>query len=623
MEKSNQSTFGAKQNVPRFHTDRDFQSLVPFTGSFHWFLPGEKSINKKNPISNAIDVGIDACEIVTPRPQQRLWILWSVLIGLGFVGRLLYGYEVDELMHLHTAWCIGQGQLPYRDFYDNHLPVWHYLIAPFVASLHHANFGVLLGCRLFALAILLLGLCLFYRLTKRIMIAAAPWSVGAYLLIHPFGTTGFELRPDWTALVCLLGAILLLLKSLEAGATGSDEVSIEDRAGRTIDRQSVALSFGGGLLGGLSVGMTQKSAFLLLGIIVWLAGSCLLATDKVQKRRRIVCLLAMLVGAAVPILLLVWWFASRGALNELVEYGIRQNLRWMREAPLLSGAQESLMANFPIFALAFVRLIQIARTLKTHMYAATAESLVAVIFVFGIIAFLKTPVPLAQWFLFLVVPWAACLGTASLYDFARSPDQFTVRSGQMVIGCLLAFAALRWYNALIVLVVWVGLLAIFGGRLKRTASPDRRVTWAFALSLGVGVIVYLGRVAAEIVPGNGRIQAAFIADIEGRLAPNEPLLAPWPNLAPFHPCPTYHTFAIGGIYTTLSVEALQDEYIGVVAEGRTRIVVMRPRDVDKWQPRFAAYAREHGRLIRRDTVNLRTVEAYVFDNSPYAKSLTD
>ncbi len=556
---------------------------------------------------------MDAGEIVAPHLPRRLWILWGTLIALGFLGRLLYGYEVDELMHLHTAWCIGQGQLPYRDFYDNHLPVWHYLIAPFVASLHHANFGVLIGCRLIALAVMLLGLYLFYRLNKRISLVAASWCVGAYLLIHPFGTTGFELRPDWTALVCLLGAMLLLLRSLNARATESEGGGVDPTRGGAIDWQTIVFSFSGGLLGGLAVGMTQKSAFLLLGITVWQTGICLFATDQGQKRLRMVCLVAMLVGAAIPIVLLVWWFARQGALNELFEYGIRQNLRWMREAPLLSGAQESLLANFPIFAFAFVRLLQIFRTLKTQLKAASAESLVAAVFVFGIVAFLKTPVPLAQWFLFLVVPWAACLGTAALYEFALSPERFSVHSRPLVVGCLFACAALRWYNALIVLVVWGGLLAIFGGRLKRIGSSERRVIQAFALTFSIGMIVYLGRVAAEIVSGNGRSQAAFIADIEGRLAPNEPMLAPWPNMAPFHLCPTYHTFAIGGIYTTLSVDALQDEYIGVVAQGRTRIVVMRPQDVDKWQPRFAAYVRAHGRLIRRDSVNLRVVEAYAFE----------
>ena len=42
---------------------------------------------------------------------------------------------VDELEHLHATWCVAQGQLPYRDFFEHHTPLLYYLLAPIAALL--------------------------------------------------------------------------------------------------------------------------------------------------------------------------------------------------------------------------------------------------------------------------------------------------------------------------------------------------------------------------------------------------------------------------------------------------------------------------------------------------------
>ena len=38
--------------------------------------------------------------------------------------------DPDESQHLHVAWLITQGQVPYRDFWEHHLPFFHYAMAP-------------------------------------------------------------------------------------------------------------------------------------------------------------------------------------------------------------------------------------------------------------------------------------------------------------------------------------------------------------------------------------------------------------------------------------------------------------------------------------------------------------
>src|SRR5687768_17398642 len=38
--------------------------------------------------------------------------------------------NADEFQHLHSAWMVHLGYLPYRDFWENHGPLLHFLLAP-------------------------------------------------------------------------------------------------------------------------------------------------------------------------------------------------------------------------------------------------------------------------------------------------------------------------------------------------------------------------------------------------------------------------------------------------------------------------------------------------------------
>ena len=53
----------------------------------------------------------------------------------------------DESQHLHVAWAIAHGAVPYRDVFDNHTPLFHFLFAP-VLMLVGETPGVLTWMRL-------------------------------------------------------------------------------------------------------------------------------------------------------------------------------------------------------------------------------------------------------------------------------------------------------------------------------------------------------------------------------------------------------------------------------------------------------------------------------------------
>src|SRR6266542_5853646 len=40
-------------------------------------------------------------------------------------------FDQDEFEHLHVAWLVSKGSLPYLDFFEPHTPWFHFFLSPF------------------------------------------------------------------------------------------------------------------------------------------------------------------------------------------------------------------------------------------------------------------------------------------------------------------------------------------------------------------------------------------------------------------------------------------------------------------------------------------------------------
>ena len=47
-------------------------------------------------------------------------------------------FNPDEFWHLHSAWCLSRGMIPYRDFFEHHTPWLYFLLAP-IFSLYRVD----------------------------------------------------------------------------------------------------------------------------------------------------------------------------------------------------------------------------------------------------------------------------------------------------------------------------------------------------------------------------------------------------------------------------------------------------------------------------------------------------
>src|SRR5205807_1778031 len=111
-----------------------------------------------------------------------------------------YRIDTDETQHLHVVWAWSRGLLQYRDFFDNHMPLFHILSVPLL-RLAGERPEALLFVRMAILPLFAAMALLTYRIAascypKR----AAMWATAIGCLAPDFFLCSIEFRPDvlWT-----------------------------------------------------------------------------------------------------------------------------------------------------------------------------------------------------------------------------------------------------------------------------------------------------------------------------------------------------------------------------------------------------------------------------------------
>lgn len=243
-----------------------------------------------------------------PLRRSRFIAPATVLVGVALLAmRLLwlgaYPLDSDEPQHAHVAWSIAQGQVPYRDVFDNHGPLFALLYAPLMHRLGERA-DILWWLRLAVVPWYVVALFATWRLARRLYPpAVAGAAVLLVALMQEFFIKTGQFRTDdaWAAL--WLGALALAATS----------------------RRSV----GGWLLAGVSVGaalsISQKTVplsgtALVAAGCVWLSSPGKL--DKTVLRRAFACIAGCLV---VPACLAAWLASMHDLLpawRDLVAYGL-------------------------------------------------------------------------------------------------------------------------------------------------------------------------------------------------------------------------------------------------------------------------------------------------------------
>jgi Dolichyl-phosphate-mannose-protein mannosyltransferase len=148
----------------------------------------------------------------------------AALVTLGVVLRI--GIVVnrridpDESQHLHVAWLVMQGQVPYRDFWEHHLPFFHYAMAPLTWWLTDRP-EIYFAGRALMVAMAAAAVVLTWHLARRLSADGAIWTVVVLLFLPQFAETSTETRPDVPALAAYLASLLALVRWREGRGSGT------------------------------------------------------------------------------------------------------------------------------------------------------------------------------------------------------------------------------------------------------------------------------------------------------------------------------------------------------------------------------------------------------------------
>ncbi len=261
---------------------------------------------KENPASAGIIRAMGRKNDDVRRPPELPLTAWATavlaIVWLPLAATRLH--DPDEYEHLHAAYSVAAGQVPYRDFFEHHGPLTYLLLAGPVRWLGPTPW--LLEIHRFCSV-----LCLIAAVAATRRLAAPPggakvgWLAAAALASWCwFAEKGIEGRPDVPALALGTWALVLLAARPAAGP-----------------------AFAAGLLFGLATLFTQKASFLALGAGVGLAWT--LIARRVPWLR---ALLAYAAGGAAPWCLAWAGFAALGAGPAFLRGTVLTPLTWPAHA---------------------------------------------------------------------------------------------------------------------------------------------------------------------------------------------------------------------------------------------------------------------------------------------------
>ena len=253
------------------------------------------------------------------RERRLFWSVAAVTAALRALAFFRYRFDSDEQQHLHVVWGWTAGGIQYRDFFDNHAPLFHMMSAPLLAVLGERP-DILLLMRVPMLAVFALAIWATYDLGRRLYDArVGAWAALLTALFPPFFLKSLEFRPDnvWAALVVLV--LLGLARRWPPFVTG--------------------------LILGVALTVSTKTSV----VVIALSGAALVTEVLVNRRRRFAVVVPAALGFAIVPAVVVAYFFSAGAWDELVFCNFTFNGR-------LAGLRPELWvrrAAFP-FALAAV-----------------------------------------------------------------------------------------------------------------------------------------------------------------------------------------------------------------------------------------------------------------------------
>ena len=253
--------------------------------------------NPPIPLSSALD----ADESPHQAKWERMAIVVLLLLILAF--KICYVYVLsinsDEPQHLHVAWGWTQGMVQYRDYFDNHTPLFHMAMAPLVGWLGERA-DILFPMRIAMMPLVAISLGCIYWLGARLYSRRAGiWAVVLTGTCPYFLLKSSEFRADILWMTAWFAAIAVALSG----------------------RFTRSRAFAAGLLLGATFGVSMKTSLLLVSLLTAFGlVRCLLPEPerKALLAHSFGSVLFALAGVCIVPVAIGAYFAAQDALPNLL-----------------------------------------------------------------------------------------------------------------------------------------------------------------------------------------------------------------------------------------------------------------------------------------------------------------
>jgi len=318
-------------------------------------------------------------------------------------------FDPDELQHAHAAWAVHQGLLPFRDFFEHHMPGIQFMLAPMLGGFHVTTSSEDAIRFLFFVRTLMwiftgFVVAITVVLGTRYGGAAPGWLSGGLLSTSVvFMSRTLEIRPDTPGLMFWLATLFALVVGVQRGGSA--------------DRFRRWCFVAGGFSFGCGLVFNQK--LLLAGPGLFVFGVLYLLHESTWPRRvRVFDMVSFAGASAAPLLALLVYFWRLGAAGDLVNGVLTTNLGWPREVSVGTTLNWMLLRDPWLMAVAVAGIVHAALEMTHGRRTSLSMALLLFPTISLLAGLLFIPTPYTQYML-LVLPAAAVFGARFIWTLCK------------------------------------------------------------------------------------------------------------------------------------------------------------------------------------------------------------
>lgn len=540
-------------------------------------------------------------EIYDPVNHKKLLFavtLVIIAITLGLRHWLLESrtFDPDEFEHMHSAWLISQGFLPYIDYFEHHTPAMHFFLAQFFRFFNvESDSNQAVEILIFSRRVMWFLTGIILILTFKLGRAWENWRVGLLGTVFLVCTLMFqektiEIRPDLLSIPLWIACLFLLMQVV----TPSSMKEVKKRWLMAVC----------GFLLGSSIIATQKMLFAMPGFTMVMLIYWFHPNSAGTFNQRFTQVIFQLAGFFAPILLMIGYFELYNGGYAFIEYNLLLNLGWKAGFSPYEYILDLLSQNPYIVGFGLLGLfLAIPRNISSANFILRGDYIIGINLIGLIIGLFIIPVPWRQYYL-IFLPLLALFAARFLINVvdelanSRTTGTWTYSSfwTKSILFLLLAAGLLLWTfpspNDITLLIIVKKSFIFSTIVVGMAAIYFKKQDLALAILL-VAVHLPTAKKFKNKFNLSNQEQLTSIQYVIDNSSPTDTFMDGWTGIGLFRPHASFYWMLHEEIRGMLS-EHQRDQLLTDLRSGKINpFLVNLDKDLVQLSPEITAYFKEH------------------------------